>query len=170
MQRSLTWSHHNSLQLPKIPEYVALPKTADEVLSQNVVDSDSDADQDEEGSMPADVGDELSNQEDESQRTTSQVASTSTPDSTGMDVDSDDEYDTPETRLKQPHFLAWILMCWINSTSPILWESSQGIFNLSTVMVHLCLHVFLMIFSMLKLAFSDSFQKDTLHSNPFLKH
>jgi len=47
--------------MPKIPEYVALPKTADDVLSQNVADSDSDADQDEEGSMPADVGDELSN-------------------------------------------------------------------------------------------------------------
>jgi hypothetical protein len=54
--------------------------------------------------MPADVGDELSNQEDESQRTTSQVASTSTPDSTGMDVDSDDEYDTPETRAEAAAF------------------------------------------------------------------
>src|ERR1700677_1402710 len=44
------------------------------------------------------VDDKLSNLEDEPQRTTSQDASTSVPGGTEMDVDSDDEYDTPETR------------------------------------------------------------------------
>ena len=86
-----------------------------------------------------------------------------------MDVDSDDGCDTLEQGLKQLHFLAWILTSWINSISPILWESND-IFNLDTVITNLCLHVFLTIFSMLKLIFSDSSQKDSQHSNHFLEH